>query len=171
MIITITGTPGVGKTYIAKKLAGKNLIYIDLNKVIREEKLYDKYDRNAKTYDVDIKILKKLEKAYDEFKDDKPIKDKKDNNNRIQNIKESTLTKLKDKLKNKKGLIIDSHLSQYIDSDLCVVVKADIKKINARLKKRDYGKQKIRDNVESEIFDICLEEAKNLGRDIIILNN
>jgi adenylate kinase len=174
MIITITGTPGVGKTYVAKKLAGKNFIYIDLNKIIKEEKLYDSYDRKAKTYDVDAETLKKLDSVYEEFKDDKQSKDKKNKKIKLQKIQkttELTLTQLKNRLKNKKGIIIDSHLSHHFDSDICVVVKSDIKTINTRLKKRDYPKQKIKDNLESEIFDVCLEEAKNLKRNIVIIKN
>lgn len=160
MIITITGTPGTGKTYIAKKLAGKNFRHIDLNAIIKKEKLYDDYDRKAKTYDVDEKKLKIIEKRFSEYKD-KEIKLKKNMN----------ITELKEKLKNKKGIIIDSHLSHYLESDLCIVVKADIKTISKRLKKRGYNEKKIKDNIESEIFDICLEDAKKLARNVVIINN
>ena len=96
MIITITGTPGTGKTYIAKKLAGKNLIYIDLNKIIKEEKLYDKYDRKVKTYDVNIKTLEKLESVYEEFKD-KPIKAKKVSKKAVKPMKVAVKEVLVDK--------------------------------------------------------------------------
>lgn len=160
MIITITGTPGTGKTYIAKKLIGKNIRYIDLNAIIKKEKLYDSYDRKAKTYDVDEKKLKIIEKRFSEYKE-KEIKLKKNMNT----------TELKEKLKNKKGIIIDSHLSHFLESDLCIVVKADIKTISKRLKKRKYSKKKIKDNIESEIFDICLEDAKKLSRNVVIINN
>lgn len=160
MIITITGTPGTGKTYIAKKLIGKNFRYIDLNAIIKKEKLYDSYDRKAKTYDVDEKKLKIIDKRFSEYKE-KEIKLKKNMN----------IIELKEKLKNKKGIIIDSHLSHFLDSDLCIVVKADIKTISKRLKKRKYSKKKIKDNIESEIFDICLEDAKKLSRNVVIINN
>lgn len=176
MIITITGTPGTGKTYIAKKLIGRKLKYIDLNSIIKKDKLYEKYDKTAKTYDVNVEELNKLNNRFESYKDKdvidkKLIVDKKVTDKKQKHITEYTLAQLKNNLKNKSGLIIDSHLSQYIDSNLCIVVKADIKSINARLNKRNYPKQKITDNIESEIFDICLEEAKNLKRNIVILKN
>ncbi len=60
-MIALTGTPGCGKTSISKKLA-KNLDYelIDLNKMIKKNKLYDKYDKKFDTYVVDIKKIKNL---------------------------------------------------------------------------------------------------------------
>src|SRR3989344_5961685 len=71
MIVTITGTPGAGKTYISRKLT--NFDYIDLNRIIKEERLYDSYDRKDKTYDVDVKKLKKLWKRFGKYKE-KPLK-------------------------------------------------------------------------------------------------
>ena len=160
MIITITGTPGTGKTYIAKKLAGENFRYVDLNAMIKKEKLYDTYDRKAKTFDVDIKKIKKLDILFKNYKE-KILKTK----------KTLKMTAVKKMLKKHDGIIIDSHLSQYLDSDLCIVVKSDIKNIRKRLEKRGYPKKKIEDNVQSEIFDICLEEAKKEGRNILIMEN
>lgn len=161
VIVSITGTPGTGKTYIAKRLSVKNFKYINLNSIIKKEKLYDNYDKKAKTYDVDVKELKKLDKRFSEYKEQE-IK--------ISN-KEITLTEIKKILKKQTGIIIDSHMSQYLESDLCIVVKSYIKKIYSRLKKRGYKERKIKDNLESEIFDICLEEAKKLKRNIVIIQN
>lgn len=172
MIITITGTPGTGKTYIAKKLSEKtNFKYMNLNEIIKKEKLYDKYDKKAKTYDVDVKKLKIIDKKLDEYLDKKNIKIKKIN---YSQPKKTTLQKLIKGLKNKKktkNIIVDSHLSHYLKSDLCIVVKSDIKKISERLKKRKYDIKKIRENIESEIFDVCLEEAKQQKRNILLLYN
>ena len=59
-MIVITGTPGTGKSVISK-LVGKrlNLPVIDLNQYIKENRLYDSYDRKRKTYVFDIKNLEK----------------------------------------------------------------------------------------------------------------
>ncbi|MEM4637889.1 MAG: AAA family ATPase [Candidatus Woesearchaeota archaeon] len=170
MIITITGTPGTGKTYIAKKVAEKtNFRYLNLNKIIKKEKLYERYDKKAKTYDVEVKKLKIIDKKLNEYLDKKNSKITDDSQ-----PKKTTLQKLIKELKNKKktrNIIIDSHLSHYLKSDLCIVVKSDIKKISERLKKRKYSIKKIRENIESEIFDVCLEEAKQQKRNIVILYN
>ena len=60
-------------------------------------------------------------------------------------------------------LIIDSHLSHYIPQkyiDLCVVCKCEISELKKRLKERGYKDKKIRDNLDAEIFDVCLTEAQ-----------
>ena len=60
MIIAITGTPGVGKSIVAKKVCKMiRYNYFDLNGVIKKKKLYDSYDRKRKSFVVDIAKLKK----------------------------------------------------------------------------------------------------------------
>jgi adenylate kinase len=170
MIIAISGTPGVGKTYIAKKLAKavkERLEYFDLNRYVKENKVYDSYDKKAKTYDVDIKVLKKIieptfKKEHSKNKElDKLIG---------RTTKLTILIKVFSKIKDE-GVIIDSHLSHNLENDYCIIVKSDIKNINKRLKDRKYSKNKIKDNIESEIFDVCLDEARKLKRNIIIVDN
>lgn len=140
-IIIVTGSVSAGKTTIAKKLAKKyKAKYIDVNKLIKENKLYDSYDKKDKSYIVDIKKLNKF---------------------LISLIKKS-----------KESLIIDSHLSHYLPKkyvDLCVVVKCELKKLKKRLAKRVYGKEKIKENLEVEIFDVCLTEAQERGHKIKVI--
>ncbi|MCD4666948.1 adenylate kinase family protein [archaeon] len=129
MIIILTGSVCSGKTTIAKKLAKeKKYNYLNLTDFIKENKLYDSYDKKDKSYVVDTK---KLNKAL------------------IKVIKNN--------------LIIDGHLSHYLPSkyvDLCIVTKCNLKVLKNRLNKRKYSKQKIEDNLEAEILDTCLNEAK-----------
>ncbi len=75
--------------------------------------------------------------------------------------------------KSKKNLIIDGHLSHYLPKkyvDLCIITKCDIKKLKNRLKKRNYSKEKIRENLDVEIFDVCLVEAKEKKHKIIVMD-
>lgn len=65
-------------------------------------------------------------------------------------------------IKKEKNLVLDSHLSHYLDKkyvDLCIVTKCDLKILKKRLEKRKYSKEKIKENLEAEILDTCLVEA------------
>ncbi len=142
MIIVVTGIPGTGKTTVAKKIARKiKAEYIDVNKVINKYRLSRGYDRKRQCKIVDIDKLNKV---------------------LIKIIKNS-----------KKSLVIDSHLAHFLDKkhvNLCVVTKCDLKVLKKRLEKRGYKKEKIRENLDAEIFDVCLMEAAALGHKIKIID-
>ena len=75
--------------------------------------------------------------------------------------------------KSKKLLVIDSHLSHYLPKKyvkLCVVTKCDLKVLKKRLEKRKYSKGKVRENLDAEIFDVCLNEAKELGHKVKVVD-
>lgn len=143
-IIIVTGTPCTGKTTVAKKLAEKkHAVYVDVNEVIKKEKLKEGYDKKRKSAIIDTDKLNKI---------------------LIGIIKEAK----------KKGisLVIDSHLSHYLPKkwiDLCIVTKTNLKKLKQRLKKRGYHQQKIQENLECEIFDVCLTEAQEARHKIKVL--
>ncbi|MBW2984866.1 AAA family ATPase [Candidatus Woesearchaeota archaeon] len=141
--IIVTGTPGTGKTALAKKLSKKlGYAYIDVNKIIKDNKLKEGYDRKKKCYIVDTKKLTE---------------------SLIETIKKAT-----------NDLIIDSHLSHYLPKkhvDLCIVTKCGLKELKKRLeKKKKYPKSKVRENLDCEIFDICLNEAREIGHKVIVIN-
>ena len=183
--VIVTGTPGTGKTTIAKKLAKKlNYHYIDVNKLISKYKLAEGYDRKRKTKIVDIKRLNKLLinyivffKKY-KFINENALLSKARSTKTLKNFKKvfgvpkipkeffRTLTKLNIKknidIKKIKGIIIDSHLSHYLPRkyvDFCIVTKCDIEELNKRLKIKKFHKNKIQENLQAEIFNVCYNEA------------
>ena len=52
--------------------------------------------------------------------------------------------------------------------DLCIVTKCNLKELNDRLYHRGYHPEKIRENLDAEIFDVCLFEALEHGHDIYV---
>ncbi len=141
-VICVSGTPCTGKTTLAKRLAKQaSYKYIDVNKLIKDNKLNESYDRKKKCYVVDVKKLNKI-----------------------------LIGLIKEKDKN---LVIDSHLSHHLPKkyvNLCIITKCDLKILEKRLIKRKYLKSKIRENLDCEIFDICLNEAKENKHKIKIVD-
>jgi len=139
VLIAISGSPGVGKSTLAKFLI-KKLKFDRLDLHHHYKRISNSYNRSKQSYDVDYSKFEKL---------------------------------VKEKLAEaKKGLIIDSHISHLLPKkmvDLCIVlVCSDLKKLEKRLKARNYSKKKIRENLDAEIFQICLTEAEEKGRTIIV---
>jgi adenylate kinase len=140
--IIVSGSVGTGKTKLSKKLSkALDYEYIDVSKLIKEKELSEGYDSENKCEIVNVGILKKF---------------------LVDLIKKS-----------KKNLIIDSHMSHYLPKkyvDLCIITTCDLKVLKERLKKRKYSVKKIKENLEAEIFDTCLLEAKENKHNILIVN-
>lgn len=139
--VVVSGSIAAGKTIIAKKLAKLlKADYVNITDFVKKKRL-GKYSKKYKSYDVNINKL---------------------NNLLIRIIKKS-----------KKNLVIDGHLSHYLPRkyiDLCIICKCDIKILKKRLEKRNYSKQKIRENLDVEIFDIPLVEAQKKGYNIYVID-
>ncbi len=140
--IIVTGSVCSGKTTVAKLIAKKhNYKYIDVNKIIKEKKLAEGYDEELDSYIVNEDKLVKVIKDLIE--------------------------------KSRKKLVIDSHLSHYLPKkyvELCIITKCDLKELKIRLKKRNYSEKKIKNNLDAEIFDVCLVEAKDMKHNIKIID-
>ena len=147
-LIVITGTPGVGKSTLAKTLARRlKFKKIDLHNYYLEISLG--YDRKNKCHEINFKKFIAL------------------------------ITRLKEEPGFKKngepGIILDSHIAHLLPKrliDFCIVLTcSDLKVLERRLKKRKYSLQKIRDNLEAEIMQVCLLEAKEKGHKIMVIDN
>jgi len=113
-------------------------------KIIQKNKLKEHYDRKRKCHVIDTDKL----------------------NNALVKL-------IKDAEKKEKGLVIDSHLSHYLPEkyvDLCIVTRCSLKELKNRLQKRHYSKPKIEENLQAEIFEVCLTEAKEKGHKIKIVD-
>ncbi|MCD6428338.1 MAG: adenylate kinase family protein [Desulfurococcales archaeon] len=130
-VIAISGTPGVGKTAVAKELARKlNAIYLNLSNVVIEKKLYSEYDAERGTYVVDEEKLKKY----------------------IRNLAEQARQLIV--IDSHYGEVIDDDLIIKI-----FVLRLDPRELFKRLKERLWPLPKIIENVESELLGICTANA------------
>lgn len=140
--IIVSGSVAAGKTTVARALAKKlRAQYVDVKKIlVRHKEVVAGYDRKRKTKEVDVRKLNAV---------------------LIKLIKHA-----------KKTLVIDSHLSHYLPKkyvDLCVICKCGLPELQRRLRKRKYDAAKIRENLDAEIFDVCLVEALERGHKVEVV--
>jgi adenylate kinase len=66
--IGITGTPGVGKSTVAKLLAERlGLTLYDLSRLVKERELYSSYDEKRDAFEVDVERLREFFEGKDDF--------------------------------------------------------------------------------------------------------
>ena len=147
--LLVTGTPGTGKTTLAKKLSLLlNYAYFDVNSFAKKAHIYASYDKKRQTYVVDASKLAR----------------------RLIKVREKALKAPKTA---KNGIIFDSHLSHYLPpkyADLCIVTRCSLKTLQQRLKRKGYSKAKVRENLDAEVFDTCLIEAKETGHKFVVFD-
>ena len=134
MILGVSGTPGCGKTTLAKILAEESsYVYIDVTSFVKEKKIYDEYDDETQSYIVDIDKLEK-----------------------------ELLTQLDPNT----SYIIDSHMAQDMSFiDRLIVCTCELPILKKRLESREYSREKIQENLDAEIFDICFIDGIENGID------
>ncbi len=137
-MIVISGTPGTGKTKVAKELKKFNFKVVDFKKEIEKCNAIIGFDEKRKSKIVDEDKLTDCFKKYSE-----------------------------------NYYVVESHLAHFIDPkyvETCVILKCNPKELRKRLKKRGWNEKKIEENVEAEIMDIILEEAREIGHDLIVID-
>lgn len=66
-----------------------------------------------------------------------------------------------------KNVVVDGHLSHFLNADLVIVLRANPKLIAERLKERGYGREKLGENVEAELVDVILVEVLEENENVI----
>ena len=152
MNILITGTPGCGKTTLCEllkdRLAEKysKVEHLNISQIVKDHNLHDGYDSKFDT------LLLNEDKLLDWLEDEKDMK----------------------KLRSSNGTItlIDYHSCELFPEswiDLVVVLTTDNTTLYDRLALRGYSAVKIGENVECEIMQVVLEEAKESYASEIVL--
>ncbi|KAH0785353.1 TAF9 RNA polymerase II, TATA box binding protein (TBP)-associated factor isoform 2 family protein [Histomonas meleagridis] len=128
----VTGTPGVGKTTFSSMLASRfGLLHVPISQLIRDNHLWTEQDeeRDCTIYDENL-----LEAEL---------------NNIIASHPEG-------------GIVFDFHCSDVVDIenlDFVLVLRCESDLLWKRLAARGYSEDKIRENVEAEIFRTILDEV------------
>src|SRR3989338_5530091 len=114
MIICVSGTPGTGKTVVAKALASKlKGTYVDVKQIIKQHKLGNRMDKKRNAAIIDTKKLsrilveeiKRVEKIREKEEKRKIVYNKRIYTPKYLNAKTNEAAKAKNPI-----IIIDSHL-------------------------------------------------------------
>ncbi len=140
-MIIICGTPGTGKTILAKGLARYGFKVIHLSELVIREKLYLKYDEKRNSYIIDPeKLLKKLVDL--QRTSDKPII--------VEGVGAEIIPK------------------EFVD--VCIVLICEPKELQRRLEAKGYPPEKIEENLEAERLNIIWGEAlDNYGQEKVVV--
>mgnify|MGYP000142960804 CR=1 FL=1 len=133
--ILVTGTPGVGKTATASLIAETlGLRHINVGELIKQHKCHDGYDDALETHILDEdKLLDLMETMFEECADDDM------------------------------GIVADYHSCDLFPErwfDLILVLRAKTEVLYDRLTERGYNEKKRSENVEAEIMQVILDEAR-----------
>ena len=131
-ILIVSGTPGTGKTTISNNI--QNYIeakVISLNELAISENLIENYDTKRETSVIDNnKLIAFLIELIKEYEKEDP-----------------------------EFLIIESHFSDIVPEqfiNFVIILRCDPDELHKRLKRRGYKREKIRENVQSEILGNCV---------------
>ncbi|MEM0173801.1 MAG: adenylate kinase family protein [Sulfolobaceae archaeon] len=135
MIILVTGTPGVGKTQVAKMLSSQySMVYLNVSEFVINNNLFLSYDEEYQSYIIDEeKTIRALEE-YISHSDKSII---------IESIYPSLITK----------------------ADKVIVLRKNPFKLYSELKQKGWPEQKVAENVMAEILGVISQEAREKFND------
>ncbi len=139
VLIAVSGTPGTGKTRLAKELAKRlGYKYVDVNRFIKEKGLSEGYDEERMCDIVDEKRLSAG--LVRDFSGSDCVID-------------SHL----------------SHNLPAEKVGLCVITTCGLAELKRRLEARQYPPSKVQENLEAETMEVCRTEAEDAGHKVMLV--
>ncbi|WNY26815.1 adenylate kinase family protein [Methanolapillus ohkumae] len=165
LTIALTGTPGTGKTQVAKLLEAEGYQVLHLTEFICSCKIPVERDDER---DCNIVDMDSLEESFFEYQKEK----RHDFENKIQNmsLSDDEFIQHTKQPKNLPVLLVESHLAHCL-CDLAVVLRSHPAVLKERLDGRGYSEKKVQENVLSEAIDIILCDCFDYCRRVYEIDN
>lgn len=156
--IIVTGTPGVGKTSLCDLLAqNTGLRHLQITQVVKERGCHEGWDADLESWIVDEDKVRFMCPSRGDIKSD------------------NTCLQLLDSIEDEVrlgGCIIDWHACDLFPKswiDLVIVLRTDTTRLYDRLTARQYSERKLQENMDSEIMEVLLDEARGSYDEEIII--
>ncbi|RLJ07003.1 MAG: NMP kinase [Candidatus Aenigmatarchaeota archaeon] len=70
------------------------------------------------------------------------------------------------KMHKNENLILEGHFSHLLPVDIIFVLRLNPSVLRKRLERREWPEEKIQENLEAEIMQVCLDEARETGKPV-----
>ncbi len=129
MIVSLSGTPGTGKTSIAEHFDPQEFKIVSMNALTKNYNTG--VDEGRGSAEVDIEAM-------------------------VRDISEGKISLPEE---TGKHTIIEGHLSHHLITDTIIILRTSTMELERRLRKRSYSNEKIRENMEAEAMGVISLEA------------
>ena len=133
MIVSLSGTPGTGKTCIAEQFDPNRFEIVSMNALTEDYQIGVDEERGTTEIDID-RLIQDLEGGVRKLPDGSG-----------------------------KNVVVEGHLSHLLPVDVIIVLRTSTKELKIRLKKRTYSDEKIMENMEAEAMGVISLEAMDTG--------
>ncbi|KXH57824.1 POS9-activating factor FAP7 [Colletotrichum salicis] len=159
--IIVTGTPGVGKTTHCEELARRTgLKHLSVNQVVKDRECHEGWDDEFQSWIVDEdKVCLPVALIFSSYWE----------------LESAAALPLLDAIEGdvqEGGYIIDWHACDLFPKswiDLVVVLRVDSTTLYDRLSARKYPEAKLQENLDSEIMEVLLQEAREAFDEEIVV--
>jgi adenylate kinase len=107
-----------------------------------------------------------------QYIEEKGLKERFDKKRDTYNVDADKLNRsVKELVQEDKNVFLEGHLSHFLDCDIIIVMRCHPTVLHERLRKRNYARSKITENVQAEVLDVILCESMDSEAHVFEIDN